>query len=84
MFIGWMLSKCRNSLMFQQMTVKPTLLRITDARAMATILFDNSATHLTGKRPHFPVRRNEHLRKCYTWKETLLHGFYANPPTICK
>ena len=49
MFIGWMLSKCRNSLMFQQMTVKPTLLRITDARAMATILFDNSATHLTGK-----------------------------------
>lgn len=82
MCIGWMLSKCRNSLMFQQMTVKPTLLRITDARAMATILFDNSATHLTGKDLIF--RRNEHLRKCYTWKETLLHGFYANPLTICK
>lgn len=44
-----MLSKCCKSLMFQQLTVKPTLVRVTHAIAMATILSDSKTTHLTGK-----------------------------------
>lgn len=35
--------------MFQQLTLKPTLLRVTHAIAMATILPDSSTPHLTGK-----------------------------------